>query len=282
MQIGGPIIISMKTIIFILAISAVAAPIFAATCTGAGAATGSGCLSCRSSATTACNACLEGYYLKSDNTCSLCPSGKGKAAGTAGDTDVTGDANGDTVCNISCLGGCQVCGATGTVCHNCKAGYFKSAANVCSWCTGGKGKDADAVTAISAVSTDAGATQCATPCTAASNCGTCSAAAAGTCLACAAGRYLKADNTCDTCTTGCKTCTATGLAACPTCSDNFYYSAANTCMACPQGKTRTAPANAPSSPEMDTVCTAASTPAASSATLIQALCGASVAAYALF
>lgn len=281
MQIGGRIVISMKTIIFILAISAVAAPIFATTCTGDAALAASNCVSCRSSATTACNSCAQGYYLKADNTCSLCPSGKGKAAGTAIDTDATGTANGDTVCDITCSGGCQVCGATGTVCHNCKAGYFKSAANVCTWCTGGKGKDADLVTAVSTPSTDAGVTQCGTTCTAASNCGTCSAAAAGTCLACAAGRYLKADNTCDTCTAGCKTCTATGLAACPTCSDNFYYSAANTCMACPSGKTRTAPTTAPTTAEADTVCTSSSG-SGSSATLIQALCGASVAAYALF
>lgn len=272
MQIGGRIVISMKTIIFILAISALAAPIFSAACATDGTAP-AGCLACSSAGGTTCTHCDAGRLLTS-GACPLCAVNTGKAA-----DDTAGTAA--TSCGVTCSGGCQVCGATGTVCHNCKAGYFKSAANVCTWCTGGKGKDADLVTAVSTPSTDAGVTQCGTTCTAASNCGTCSAAAAGTCLACAAGRYLKADNTCDTCTTGCKTCTATGLAACPTCSDNFYYSAANTCMGCPSGKTRTAPTTAPTTAEADTVCTSSSG-SGSSATLIQALCGASVAAYALF
>jgi hypothetical protein len=230
--------------------------------------------------------------LSATNTCTGCTAGMGKAADAA---VVTAPVTATAACTVTCTGGCQTCGATAGVCVSCKAGYFKSAADTCAWCPSGKGKDADPVTANSAVSTTSGATECGVTCTAASNCLACGATAdAAKCLACAAGRYLETatgttKDTCVACTTGCKTCTATGLTACPSCADNFYYSAANTCMACPTGKTRTAPTAAPTAVEADTVCTAATTTtttttttAGSSATLIQALCGASVAAYALF
>lgn len=341
MQIGGPIIISMKTIIFILAISALAAPIFTAACSpaitgcdtcatggtvcnkasvgyylmgtplapvlcgngkgkdadavpgggadAAGAATteatactvtctGAGANACGATAT-ATLSCKAGYYLSAAGTCSWCPSGKGKPADTTVPTVST--TSGATECSVTCPMGAFTCSTT-TAAINCKAGYFLSAAGTCSVCPLGKGKAAD--TTVPAVSTTSGATECGVTCTAANNCQACSDVA-GTCVACAAGRYLETaagatQNTCVACTAGCKTCTASGLTACPTCDNNFYYSAANTCMACPAGRTRTAPATAPTAPETDSVCTAGGS--GSSATLIRALCGASVAAYALF
>lgn len=331
----------MKTIIFILALSAIAAPIYTAACDPVKPNT----VSCTTGGLVS-NACAAGYFLATGNTCTLCPNGKGKVADAAGDTAGTANANGDTVCNINSSAGCNVnngvaggagclnCAAgyylsaagtcticpatkgklvdttiptaeaTGTACAvasmggcnvnngatggmgclNCKAGWFKSAADTCSWCTGGKGKAADPATAITAVATETAA--CTVTCAATSNCVACSDTAA-TCLACANGRYLKADSTCAACAMGTwRTAPTTPVVAgeadtvCTICAKDTFYTATG-CTNCPAGKTRAAPTTAPTAVETDSVCMTAGG-SGSSATLIQALCGASVAAYALF
>lgn len=324
MQIGGPIIISMKTIIFILAISAIAAPIYTLTCTAtivgcsgcttggticnqasagyflggtapnlvpticaygmgkaadsapandaAGTATTSAA-ACTTTSTGNCNVnsgtaancvnCKAGHYLSAANTCTLCPAGKGKLIDTAIPTVST--TTGATECAVTSTGGCNHNNgaAGGAGCLSCKAGYYLSAAGVCSWCPAGKGKAID--TTVATVSTTTGATECAVTCTA-TNCQACGAEAdKATCLACAAGRSLS---------------TATPP-VCDICKADTYYTATNTCTPCPTGKTRAAPTTAATAVEMESVCTAAAA-SGSSATLIQALCGASVAAYALF
>lgn len=255
MQISGLIIVSMKTIIFILAISALTTPIFSATCTNPI----TGCSTCETGGTT-CNKAAAGYFLMGDNkTPTLCSGGKGKgedAAPAAGADAAATATTRDAACTVTCTGGCEAC-TTAASCLNCKAGYWYSAANTCSWCTGNKGAAVDTDVIANAESES---TACGVTCTA-TNCLACGAEAdKAKCLACDKGRTPNSSGVCDIC------------------GKDTYWTATNMCTACPGGKTRPAPTNAASAVEPDTVCTAA----ASSATLIQALCGASVAAYALF
>lgn len=326
MEIGGPIIISMKTIIFILAISAIAAPVFSATCTGAALASGT-CVSCETATTTNCNACNAGYYLNTAKACVLCGGGKGKAAGTAGDAAAAGSAD-NSVCDVTCTGNCETC-TTAAVCLNCKAGYYLStagAAGACSLCPTLKGKLAD-TTVPAAASTTSGATECAVASMGGCNHNNGVAGGMG-CLSCKAGYYLSAAGVCSWCTGGkgkaidaavvaapdttgatctvtcstanCQACgaeadkavclacnsgrslTTASPATCEACAKDTYFSATNTCTACPAAKpSRAAPTTPVTAVETDSVCMAAAG-SGSSATLIQALCGASVAAYALF
>lgn len=261
MQIGGPIVISMKTIIFILAISALAAPIFTAACSNPI----TGCLACVT-AGDVCNRAAAGYYLAgSPIVPTLCTGGMGK-----GDDAVPADAGAaatattaTAACTVACTGGCNSCTATAGNCLNCKAGYWYSATNVCSWCTGNKGAAADTTVKTSAETETAA---CDVTCTA-TNCLACGADAdKAKCLACDKGRTPSTAGVCDIC------------------GKDTYWTATNMCTACPAGKTRAAPTTAATAVEADTVCTATTTTTTtgSSATLIQALCGASVAAYALF
>ena len=243
----------MKTVIFLLVVTILAAPIQSAPTAVCDPNSSSiGCASCvDTSSNSACDKCKAGYKFSFGHpkTCSLC------SIGGSVNENVIENAE---PCPIVCNEICQTCADAAGTCTTCKAGYFMSAAGVCTWCTGGKGKNADQKTSAATVATLAAA--CVATCTPASNCGTCAASALGVCLTCGPGRYLDTavgatKDTCVSCTTGCKTCTTTGLTNCPTCSDNFYYSATNTCTACETGKIRTAPTPAPTMAEQASVCT---------------------------
>ena len=101
--------------------------------------TDSGCDACKGDGTTCLN-CRAGYLWKgaSGQTCSLCPSGKGKLADTATDKlltlPTTDDA--DAVCGVTCTSGCNVCTGDATKCLNCEGGYFWFGTQSCKLCSG--------------------------------------------------------------------------------------------------------------------------------------------------
>lgn len=248
----------MKTVIFILALTAVAAPVFTAandaiTC-AAGATNCNMCLSDGTAATAACFDCKAGYVLAftsaSTGTCTRCATGLGVAAGTAATgaaASTRPQAGTCTACHASCAECWAPASATG--CARCAAGtyasvYAATTGATCTACASTKGR---------AVGTaDLTAVEDATA--------TCS-------VACAA---------------GIANCKGTGATDANWCLANYWW-ASNSCTACTDSKTKAAGTAMPTAAETAAACTApAAAAAGSSATLIQALCGASVAAYALF
>lgn len=252
----------------------------------------------------ACFDCLPGYWLTraDDNsgTCTRCDVGTGIAGGNkdgalakAGDAKATRIAasQAKTTCT-ACHASCSACfaPASATSCTNCKDGMWANAfttkvGGTCTACTNGKGRTAvTATTSNDLTDKEVEATVCSVTCaTGAANCKGTNAADA---LYCAANYWLST-STCTACETGKAKAASTAAPAqaetkdsCAICAKDTYYTATG-CTACPTGKTRAAPTTAPTAVEKEDVCTTAAA-AGSSATLIQALCGASVAAYALF
>lgn len=195
----------------------------------------SSCASCKGTTDTSCTRCAAGRYASdwvagsaTAKCSSECDAGKTRdvaAAVLAGNEDKA------TIC-VNCNIACAECkGTAGTVCTKCAAGHFLSArtgtevVGTCTACGDGKGKDADAAIFTGTSATTTKEDGCKATCTAASNCGVCSAAKPDECLTCPTGKTL------DAATKKCPATASTG---------------------------------------------------GSSASLVQALCGASLAAYALF
>lgn len=220
----------------------------------------------------------------------------------------------------ACHATCAECTAptVATACTKCAAGAWAAAyaagtapalsTGTCSGTctTAGKTRDVSA-TALTAVETEAGV--CTANCNAA--CAECKGTAATGCTKCAAGHYATAFTTplatCTACASGkgraapaaaptaieaatvCDVTCAAGIANCKgaTATDALwcladYWYASNACTKCDSGKTKAAGTAMPTAAETAASCTGSGAAAGSSATLIQALCGASVAAYALF
>jgi hypothetical protein len=190
------------------------------------------CASCKGTAETGCTKCAIGRYATefaagTAKCSSTCDAGTTRDVAAAVLTDNEVKSTTCVACNVACA----ECKATPTACTKCAAGHFLSArtgtevVGTCTACGDGKGKDADAAifTGTSATTTKEDA--CKATCTAASNCGVCSAAKPDECLTCPTGKTL------DAATKKCPATAGTG---------------------------------------------------GSSASLVQALCGASLAAYALF
>jgi hypothetical protein len=293
----------MKTVIFILALTAIAAPVF----TGAGDAitctvTTNNCNMCiadAAGATAACFDCKAGYALgtigAATGVCTRCAAGMGIAAGVATNgalANTRPSAGTCTACDTSCAE-CLLPSAVAS-CTKCAIGKWASAfasgtATCGTACAAGKTRDVAAAD-LTAVETEAVCVVCNGACaecmgTAATKCTKCAAGyflsakvAAGdlfgSCAWCTGGMGKDADTTAVTATTAATTsaaacttkCTGTDCGACSTAKPAE-------CLACASTFTFDATAK---------TCKAASSGTGSSATLIQALCGATVAAYALF
>jgi hypothetical protein len=249
----------MKTVIFILALTAIAAPVFTAAgdaiaCVSAPA----GCNVCLEAAAAQCYDCKAGYALQAGftdttGTCTRCANGMGIAAGVGmvGSLKAARPTAGTcTACHATCVNCFAPASATG--CANCAAGLYASAFTAgtgatCTTCASGKGR-----AAVAAATADLTAVEATT-----------------VCVDCAAG------------IANCKGTAATDANWCVA----DYWWAANACTKCETGKTKAAGTAMPTAAEDATKCTAAAattTTTAKSATLVQALCGAAVAAYALF
>ena len=259
------------------------------------------CGTCRGSAATGCTKCAAYYYATvfdttaKTATCSVCPDGKTRATGSA---NTLGDVEASSVCGDNCHASCASCkGTAETGCTKCAIGRYasdwaaaSSTAKCSSECDAGKTRDVAA--AVLAGNEDK-ATICVN-CNIA--CAECKGTAGTVCTKCAAGHFLSARTgtevvgTCTACgdgkgkdadaaiftgtsatTTkedGCKaTCTA--ASNCGVCS----AAKPDECLTCPTGKTLDAATKK---------CPATASTGGSSASLVQALCGASLAAYALF
>lgn len=248
----------MKTVIFILAITAIAAPVFtsagdAIACVSAPA----GCNVCLEAAATQCYDCKAGYALQAGFTdttgvCTRCANGMGIAAGVGavGSLKAARPTAGTcTACHATCVNCFAPASATG--CANCAAGLYATVFTAgtgatCTACASGKGR-----AAVAAATADLSAIEAATVCDA-------------------------------TCAAGIANCKGTAATDANWCLANYWW-ATNSCTACTDSKTKAAGTAMPTAAETAASCTAASTTTTgSSATLIQAVCGAAVAAYALF
>lgn len=258
----------MKTVIFILAL--IAAPVF----TAAGDA-----ITCASPAPTGCNMCLAdgatppvataacfdckpGYYLGftsgTTGTCTRCGTGKGIVGGNKdGAQATTGALAATRVAAAQTADSCTACHAS---CAEC---WAPASATGCARCAAGT------YASVYAAATGATCTACAS--TKGRAVGTADLTAVET-----------ADTTCSVaCAAGIANCKGTAATDANWCLANYWW-AAGSCTACTDSKTKAAGTAMPTAAETAAACTAPSSSAGSSATLIQALCGASVAAYALF
>lgn len=296
----------MKTVIFILALTAIAAPVFTAAGDPIACAVGAtgNCNLCLAdaagAATAACFDCKAGYALgtiaATTGVCTRCTAGLGIAAGTGTAGPIANSARPAAGTCTACDTTCAECLLPSAVasCTKCAVGKwaaaFASGTGTCSsTCAAGKTRDV-ATADLTAVETDAVCVACN------GACAECMGTAATKCTKCAAGYFLSAKaaagdlfGTCAWCTGGmgkdadttavtAAAVATTSAAACTTkCTASDCGACSMTkpaeCLACNTNFTLDTTAK---------TCKAASTAAASSATLIQALCGASVAAYALF
>lgn len=193
-----------------------------------------------------CVTCAVGYYLsdKTKGTCTPCNNGKGRAA----QTTVAAASETVSACDVTCAvagaGNCKGTGATDTL--YCWSGHWATlndAKTAITACTACVGKGRALVTSMPA------ATETADKC----------------------------DVTCDK---SCNNCKGTAATDCNWCAANYWWTG-SACTLCADSKTKAAQTAMPAAAETADKCAAAGG-SGSSATLIQALCGASVAAYALF
>lgn len=257
------------------------------------------CGACRGSAATGCTKCAASYYATvfdttaKTATCSICPDGKTRATGSA---NTLGDVEASSVCSDNCHSSCASCkGTAETGCTKCAIGRYASdwvavsaTAKCSSECDAGKTRDVAAAVLAGNEDKATICVGCNTACaeckgTAGTVCTKCAAgyylsaraegAVLGTCTACEDGKGKDADASIFTTTTtvatkdACKACTPSSN--CGICS----VAKPDECLTCPTGKT------------LDTTtkkCPATAGNGGSSASLVQALCGASLAAYALF
>jgi hypothetical protein len=254
----------MKTVIFILALTAIAAPVFTAAgdaiaCT----ANPTNCNFCQKdaagAATAFCYDCKAGYYLSTagvgTSACTRCGTGLGKAAGTATAASLEATRPNTVEAATTC-----------TACHaSCAECWAPASATGCARCAGGM------YATVYAAGTGATCTAC--------------ASTKGRAAGAADLTAVEADTVCSvTCATGIANCKGAAATDANWCLANYWW-AAGSCTACTDSKTKAAGTAMPTAAETAAACTApaaTTTTTAKSATLIQALCGASVAAYALF
>lgn len=264
----------MKTFIIILALASLLAPVLTQCPAGCVCASGS-----------TCDSCLAGYRYTAvagttPATCTICAEGTGHPASSTPATS----------CSITmCHPYCATCSATGTDsmnnCAICRDGMYLSntPAGQCSWCSPGKGRPR--LTGLMAAPATEQSTVCTVDCNPMAGCCRCKNNMIDGCINCAGGFYWTGMGKCAACTDGKgkdldtpvgywsaagktkdESCTTpcTGSGNCGTCTKTNP----STCLACASGRTLS-----------NAMCVSSMM---NSATIIQALCGALLAFYAMF
>ena len=220
-----------------------------------------GCKTCSTADANQCLSCLAGYFYAGAGTCTICETGKGKAADSG---IMTVGTTSTLACTAICHGSCLTCsGAGANQCIKCAAGHFLESAGTCTMCPVGFGKAADA-TVLSPGTAAQCDLACDTSCrtcasTGASNCLNCNQGffyfGSGTCTRCSAGKGKALDTTiyaattndlaCGACHESCSSCKGPGATDCLLCQKGYYLSAANTCSMCAGGSGKTADTTTP-------------------------------------
>lgn len=280
----------MKAVIFILALSAIAAPIYTAACTLATPATTNDCTWCSQPGTY-----LVGASGAVNAKCMLCAAGGYKMGNTAADAPAAADAACTTTpamaASLNCLAG-----ATVDSCVVCKAGYRLSTIHdaaaspatkgACTMCGSGKGKAATATPNMMEADTTCVTPTPAAGATAVANCMVYGDTTGASCVMCNTGYYMESATSCKMCNAACASCTGAEATKCAYCAKGAVYTADMTCTMCDTGKT-TAAAQTSTPPKMQTKdadCMASTTGSGSSskARIIVGAISAFAALYALF
>ena len=246
----------MKANIFILALTAVVAPIYSQPAP------------CTQTTGTNCNACQAPGLLLTGTTCGFCPNMGWKAA------DV-GTTAGTCTATPMVPTGC-ITGGSATSCSACAAGYAWQTNSTCMMCGAGTGKAADTTvqSGTAGTCTANGGGSALTGCSV--------YGASGVCVMCANGYYMASGaTTCTACMAGCAACT-TGT-ACSYCAANYVWTATGVCTMCPNNGTAPAQTMAPTALQTTAAnCTAATTSSTSKASFIVSAVSVFAAFYALF
>ena len=213
------------------------------------------CKICSGGAADECLSCKATYFKSAASICSPCTALKGKPADT---TTVTAPTTASAACTDTCHVSCAKCsGPTANDCVTCSAGYFYSAAGVCSLCPTSKGKIIDS--ALPTVSLNLGVTECGITCH--ETCQTCAGTSSNQCTTCLPGRYwnngqctrcpsgkgkpadtnaffaAEADTSCTSdCHPSCQMCKGPGETDCLSCSAGYWWAGEGTCTSCPVGR----------------------------------------------
>lgn len=269
----------MKTFIFILAVTALLAPVLTQCPAGCVCASGS-----------TCDSCLAGYRYTAVNgataaSCTICAEGTGHAASSTPAMTCS-----VTACHPYCAT-CSAAAGTETThnCAICRDGMYLSNAmtGTCSWCAPGLGRAR--LTSLTAAPANEMAAICTINCKPDAGCCRCKNNMDGGCINCAGGYFWMGNGMCSACTDGmgkdldtptgywnaagktkAESCTTacTAASSCGTCTKTNP----GTCLNCASGRTLS-----------NGMCTSSSsnTMTTKSAALIQAICGAALALYAM-